>query len=81
MINEVTKTLLNEARDIFSKSPAQAISAEANSKFRALLEAQLKKMNLVTREEFDTQKAILERTRAKLEMLENKLAQIEKQEG
>ena len=34
-------------------------------------------MDLVTREEFDVQRAVLERTRAKLETLEERLRSLE----
>ena len=33
----------------------------------------LKKINVVTREEFDTQSAVLKKTRSKLDEIENKL--------
>jgi BMFP domain-containing protein YqiC len=35
-------------------------------------------MELVTREEFDLQRAVLERTRSKLEAMETRLAELEK---
>lgn len=41
------------------------------------LESGLRKMNIVTREEFDVQTAVLERTRARLELLEEKIAALE----
>jgi len=40
---------------------------------RALLESAFRDMNLVTREEFDVQVALLERTRERLEALQKKL--------
>jgi len=40
---------------------------------KILLEDYLKKLNLVTKEEFDTQKEVLLKTRLKIEELENKL--------
>ena len=43
---------------------------------RSLLQTTLSKMNLVTREEFDVQSAVLLRTREKLEQLEKLLEQI-----
>jgi hypothetical protein len=43
---------------------------------RSLLQATLSKMNLVTREEFDVQSAVLLRTREKLEQLEKQLEQL-----
>ncbi|NJO15736.1 MAG: accessory factor UbiK family protein [Thioploca sp.] len=44
---------------------------------RVALEATLRRMNLVTREEFEVQKAVLERTRLRLEILEAKVAALE----
>lgn len=41
------------------------------------LQAALAKLNLVTREEFDAQTAVLQRTRQKLEALELRCAEIE----
>jgi hypothetical protein len=38
-------------------------------------------MDLVTREEFDLQAALLERTRAKLEKIDARLAELEKPGG
>jgi hypothetical protein len=45
--------------------------------FKAALQAGLAKMNLVTREEFEVQKLVLEKTRAKIEALEQRLAAYE----
>lgn len=42
--------------------------------FRAILQATFTKMDLVTREEFDAQIEVLQRTREKLENLEKQLA-------
>jgi hypothetical protein len=36
------------------------------------------RMNLVTREEFDAQSAVLKRTREKLEQLQEQIAELEK---
>jgi len=44
---------------------------------RAMLRSTLSKLDLVTREEFDIQTAVLARTRAKLEVLEQQLAELE----
>lgn len=43
---------------------------------RNLLQTALAKMNLVTREEFDVQSAVLQRTREKLEQLEKQVEQL-----
>ena len=47
---------------------------EANIK--SLLQSTLTKMNLVTREEFDVQSAVLQRTREKLEELEKQVEKL-----
>ena len=44
---------------------------------RALLESLLRKLNLVTREEFDAQTAVLARTRKKLQDVEKQVANFE----
>lgn len=50
---------------------------DVKQNFREALQSGLMKMNLVTREEFDAQKAVLERTREKLEKLEQKVKELE----
>jgi BMFP domain-containing protein YqiC len=47
-----------------------------NRGFRATIEAGLGKLDLVTREEFDVQAAVLARTRAKLEALQLRVAEL-----
>ena len=49
---------------------------EAN--FQGVLQSGLSKLDLVTREEFEVQEAVLARTREKLERLEAKLEEIDK---
>jgi BMFP domain-containing protein YqiC len=44
---------------------------------RAMLQSTFAKMDLVTREEFDIQSAVLARTREKLEKLEKQVAELE----
>ena len=46
-------------------------------KIRAGLEPMLKKMNLISREEYDVQVAVLDRMRQKLDSLEQRLHQLE----
>jgi BMFP domain-containing protein YqiC len=50
---------------------------ELQENFRAVLQSGLAKLDLVTREEFEVQRAVLLRTREKLETLERLAAQIE----
>ena len=50
---------------------------ELQQNFKLILQAGLGKLDLVTREEFDVQSEVLARTRAKLQELEAKVAQLE----
>ena len=60
--------------EALAKSPAKDI--EKN--LRALLNAAFTKLDLVTREEFDVQREVLVRTRARLQELEQKVAELER---
>lgn len=53
--------------------------AEIEAQFKALLQSSLSKLDLVSREEFDSQMVVLARTRARLEALESKVAALEEQ--
>ncbi|KAA6187333.1 accessory factor UbiK family protein [Thiohalocapsa marina] len=55
----------------------QMLHADFNRSLRAALEAGLGKLDLVTREEFDVQAAVLARTRARLEALEARVVAME----
>jgi hypothetical protein len=57
----------------------QALQADISRNLRATLEAGLAKLDLVTREEFDVQTAVLARTREKLTALEARVAELEGQ--
>lgn len=50
---------------------------ELQSTFKSALQAGLAKLDLVTREEFEVQRAVLLRTREKLEALEQAVATLE----
>ena len=49
---------------------------ELQQNFKSVLQAGLGKLDLVTREEFEVQRAVLARTREKLEALERDLARL-----
>ena len=51
--------------------------ADLEQNFRATLRAGLGRLDLVTREEFEVQRAVLLRTREKLEQLERTVAALE----
>lgn len=54
---------------------------ELQENFKAVLQSGLSKLDLVTREEFDVQRAVLLRTREKLETLEALVQQLERPPG
>lgn len=59
--------------EVIAGSPAKDIEKNV----RALMAAAFVKMDLVTREEFDVQLALLQRTRDKLDALERRIAEFE----
>ena len=58
-------------------SGLQALKGDLEHNLQASLGAALSKLNLVTREEFDVQQAVLLRTREKLRALEDQVAKLE----
>ena len=76
-----TRFSLDElARQLVESVPEnlKVLGQDLERNFKTLLQAGLERMELVTREEFDLQRAVLERTRAKLEQMEDRLAELEK---
>lgn len=59
----------------------QVLQEDLGRNLRAALEAGLGRLDLVTREEFDVQTAVLARTRAKVERLEAEVARLERELG
>jgi BMFP domain-containing protein YqiC len=55
-----------------------SLGGEMEKNFHAILQAAFEKMNLVSREEFEVQRAVLARTRDKLEKLEARVAELER---
>ena len=58
---------------------AQELRNELQQNFRAVLQSGLSRLDLVTREEFEVQRAVLLRTREKLEHLERVVGELEGQ--
>ena len=56
----------------------QALQNDLQHNLHSGMETMLGKLNLVTREEFDIQQAVLMRTRAKIETLEKQVSELEK---
>lgn len=68
IIDELTRKL----SEALPPGVAQA-KGELEGQFRTVLTGAFEKMNLVTRDEYDAQCAVLEKTQAKLEELEKKM--------
>ena len=49
-----------------------------NSHLKSLMQSQLRKMGMVSREEFDAQTAVLQRTRQRLQALEKEFEALQK---
>ena len=73
-IDELAKKLAG-----FMPTSVQNLQEDIEQNIRNGLESGLRKMNLVGREEFDIQNAVLLRTREKLEALEKTVAALEMQ--
>lgn len=56
---------------------AQAINDEIHGHLRSAMISTFSKLDLVTREEFDAQSAVLMRSREKIDVLEKQLAELE----
>jgi BMFP domain-containing protein YqiC len=66
--------LQGRVSEVLANSPAKDLDAN----LKAMLNAFFARLDLVTREEFDIQVEVLRRTREKLEQLESKLADLER---
>ena len=67
------------ARQVAELLPEDAgkLPEDFKKNLQLLIESQFKKMNLVTKEEFEIQQGILLKTRQKLDALEAKVAELE----
>jgi BMFP domain-containing protein YqiC len=59
----------------------RSVQEDLEANFRSVLRSGLSKLDLVTREEFEVQQAVLAKTRARLEALEGRLAAMEPASG
>jgi ubiquinone biosynthesis accessory factor UbiK len=64
-------------KELVDASPAR----DVEKNLRALMSSTFSRLDLVTREEFDVQQEVLKRTREKLEQMEAKVAELEKNLG
>jgi BMFP domain-containing protein YqiC len=73
------ESIENLARKLADAVPEglRTMRQDVEENFRAVLRSGISKLDLVTREEFEVQEAVLARTREKLEALEAKLEELE----
>jgi len=78
-MNPDTKTLDELARRLAEALPPglAALRDDLENNFRAVLQAGLARLELVTRQEFDVQTGVLQRTRERLEQLDLRLKELE----
>ena len=68
--------LSDQASRLFNRDANQP-RQEMESQLKMLLQSAFARLDLVSREEFDSQMAVLARTRAKVDALEARLAELE----
>ena len=77
MENKLLDELNRRVKELVDASPAR----DMEKNLRALMSSTFSRLDLVTREEFDLQQGVLQRTREKLEQLEAKVAELEARQG
>lgn len=80
MLNFNSKTIDDLAARI-GRAVADSPARDIEKNVKAMLQAGLTRLDVVSREEFDTQAAVLARTREKLEQLEARVAEMEARRG
>lgn len=79
MINPTLIAKIGQQIASLMPEQAKATRQEAERNIHAILQGAFAKLDLVTRDEFDAQSAVLQRTRAKVEQLEALVSQLEQQ--
>jgi BMFP domain-containing protein YqiC len=68
---------LNDLQSKFQQAIESSPAKDLEKNMKAMLSQGFSKLDLVTREEFDIQTQVLQKTRAKLELLETRVAELE----
>ena len=74
--NQTINQLSDKISDLLPPG-LQQVKADFDARVKQLLQQQLANLEMVSREEFEIQQRILERTREKLESIEAKLKELE----
>jgi BMFP domain-containing protein YqiC len=74
--DEFLDQIAKQVNDLIEQSRVSGQDIQNNVK--ALIQSQLSKLDVVSREEFDIQQSILEKTRTQIEQLQQQLSDLEK---
>ena len=77
MIDHQTINRLSEKINELLPSGLQQVKSDFDARLKSLLQQQLANYEMVSREEFDIQARVLQRTREKLEIIEARLKELE----
>jgi len=80
MINKKPLDELTQRISALLPDGIRGVQADIENNIHSLLQDTFSKLNLVTREEFDIQSALLQRTREKLDKLETQITELETDE-
>ena len=78
MLDNQTINRLSDKIGQLLPSGLQQAKSDFERQVKTLLQQQLAQFNFVSREEFDIQSRVLQRTRSKLDVMEKKLEDLEK---
>lgn len=78
---KVVETLSEQFNQLLGANRELPGQKELQQQVRAIVQNAFARLDLVTRDEFDAQSAVLARTREKLEQLERQVAALEAQSG
>ncbi len=72
-------SVASKLQELASHGPGQPMREDLEKNIKAVLTSAFNKMELLTREEFAGQMAVLQRTREMVEALEQRVSELEKQ--
>ena len=78
MIDNQTINRLSEKINDLLPPQLQQVKSDFDTRLKSLLQQQLSNLEMVSREEFEIQARVLARTREKLEKLESRFAELER---
>ena len=77
MLDNQSINRLSESINQLLPPQLQQVKSDFDARLKTLLQQQLSELEFVSREEFDIQARVLQRTRARLETLEAKISELE----